>query len=109
MRKGIELPMNTLVVVSIAVLILMAMIAFFMSGFNKPSGNQAKYSQLLAECQKWAVTGCEGKTINDIKKNYESLWNAYKSWKGSEPSDVDEIRKVCGCTGAESKTESQSQ
>ncbi len=101
MKKGIELPMNTLVVVSIAVLILLAMIAFFMTSFKEPSSSQAKYSKLLAECQKWTASG--GCDETDISNVDESLKEAYCEWKGGKWKnnkcdvniEIDDLKSVC--------------
>ena len=103
MRKGIELPMNTLVVVSIAVLILMAMIAFFMSGFKNPSSSQTKYNKVLSECQKWVANGCEGDVPDSLGKAYcewkgEGKWDSNKKSCGSGSDITSDIKSVCQCS-----------
>ncbi len=100
MRKGVELPMNTLVVVAIAIIILLAMVAFFMSGFGPQSTQQTRYAALMAECQKWTAVGCEGNLPDELK-------NKYKEWKGKS-GDEPEIRQVCGCPGAYTTKTTQS-
>jgi hypothetical protein len=121
MRKGIELPMNTLVVVAIAVIILLAMTAFFISGFGPSSQRQVYYNKMLSYCQPWAAGGCE-----EIPSDKSSLLNYFCQWKyGSKykygkiennediecckdedftqcamfTSSLKELKKVCGCPG----------
>ncbi len=104
-RKGIELPMNTLVAVAIAVIVLLAMVAFFLMGFGPQSTQQVRYSNLMKECELWSAVGCGGNPPDSLKK-------AYCEWKGGTWDDGtetcsggititdDALRDVCGCPEA---------
>ena len=41
MRKGIELPVNVLVIVAVAVIVLLGIVALFMGGFGSAAGTFA--------------------------------------------------------------------
>ncbi|MBU5557873.1 MAG: hypothetical protein KQA33_02240, partial [Candidatus Aenigmarchaeota archaeon] len=50
MPKGIELPVNILVVIAIAVIVLLAMVALFMGGF-KPAGAMSAEAAWTEGCR----------------------------------------------------------
>lgn len=92
MRKGIELPINTLVVVAIAVIILLAVAAFFMGGFAGASESMQKRQAFLNACQPYTQLGCQGLPSNTLK-------GFYTDWTGISSPTNDEVKSACGCFG----------
>ncbi len=85
MRKGLELPMNTLVVVAIAIVILLAVAAFF-TGIFGPAGKKWEYKQKFDEaCRVYVAQGCEGTVPENVK-------DAYAKWvTNGETTDYDKL------------------
>lgn len=65
--KGLELPINMIVVVAIAVLVLVVVAAFFIGGFKpiEDIGAAAAYGQGCNTLK--AVYGCVASSVNDIR------------------------------------------
>lgn len=59
-RKGISLPIDMLVILAIAVIILIAVVAVFMGVFNPFANNQQLRANFNNACSPWANTGCSG-------------------------------------------------
>jgi hypothetical protein len=112
MKKGITLPINTLVIVAIAVIILLALAAFFMGGFAPTSQKMQQRQEFLNACQVWTQFNCDENygNINDIFKKYNVWTEKYKT--GGTPctqlgtpgcptkDDVlSELKSACGCYG----------
>lgn len=99
LSKGVELPMNTLVVVAIAVIILLAMTAFFIGGFGPTSQNLQAKQDFQNWCNRWVQVNCKGDQ-NDylVKKVFES----YNKWQGKyTDSSGENICNVNEFTGGE--------
>jgi len=103
-KKGVELPMNTLVVVAIAVIILLAMTAFFIGGFA-PTGQDIQLKQDFQRwCNKWVQVNCdpENSIVNNVFKAYKK-WT--QKWETCEDLNVcpekdkiiSELQSACGC------------
>ncbi len=74
--KGVELPMNTLVVVTIAVIILLAMTAFFIGGFGPISKDIQLKQDFQKWCNRWVQENCDpDSSIAD------EVFNAYNKWQ----------------------------
>jgi hypothetical protein len=60
--KGIELPINILVVVAVAVIVLLGLVALYFSGFMGPAGvmNQESAKQKYCALVMRSPNGCQG-------------------------------------------------
>ncbi|NOZ81806.1 MAG: hypothetical protein GXO63_01515 [Candidatus Micrarchaeota archaeon] len=106
MRKGIELPINTLVVVAIAVIIMLAMAGFFI-GIFKPNSEMMKLEQDFRNaCKPYVSTGCEGDPDSYILNAYTKWKTAgkysdFNTWVLRETLDAHkkkiEVKRACGC------------
>ncbi len=73
MKKGLELPLNMIVLIAIAVLVLVVVAAYFASqtgqGFQTINDLQA----LNTGCQLWLSNGCSGSADTIIIRDYKPL------------------------------------
>lgn len=112
MKKGIELPINVLVVVAVAVIVLIGMVALYMAGFfpfQKGIGSDAAKN---AACNKLLRQNNCAIDTNTIKVNFDAdndgviggggdtLENLCINYYGCTGSDTDKeicCKKLCGC------------
>ncbi len=59
-RKGVSLPIDMLVILAIAVIILIAIVAVFMGVWNPFATNQQARANFNTACQVLVNTGCSG-------------------------------------------------
>lgn len=108
MPKGIELPINILVVIAIAVIVLLAMVALFMGGF-KPAGAVSAEAAWSDSCRQviYKCSSIDQDALENIKLTYDvkqdgsdtndNLWSlcTEELYKGT---DAVSCRRACGCT-----------
>jgi hypothetical protein len=107
-KKGIELPINTLVIIVVAVIVIIAIAAFFMGGFGGSTRDIQNKQTFLNTCSGWVQTGCNANdaiSISDAKKAFLNWQPTKNDGSGSviTPSGVSEIdylASMCGCFGA---------
>ncbi|MBR9682212.1 MAG: hypothetical protein GOV02_00920 [Candidatus Aenigmarchaeota archaeon] len=58
MKKGLELPVNVLVVVAIAVIVLLGIVALFMSGFGSAASSITTTAEWNEECAS-VIVNCD--------------------------------------------------
>ncbi len=105
--KGVELPMNTMVVVAIAVIILLSLTAFFLGVFTPTQSSSQAQQEFNNACAAWARLGYPddldtyGSVIEDVCEAYNKTYN--KNWKEKDcdpDQDLDkhilELRTACG-------------
>ncbi len=100
--KGIELPMNTLVIIAIAILVLLGLTAFFLQGITSPSENVEAQQKFNSYCMQWVNEECNEKSV--ILSN---VFNSYNEWKHAyTKSGTDELCKWSdlGSNGCPSKS-----
>ena len=74
--KGVELPMNTLVIIALAILVLLGLTAFFLQGITSPSQNVEAQQNFNSYCMQWVNEECyENSTI------LPNIFNTYNQWK----------------------------
>ncbi len=113
-QKGIELPINTLVVVAIAVIILLAVAAFFMGVWTPSAGGMQALAAKNRACGQLMNIGCNDATESDMRSinfdfDYDNSGttaddNLYGYCKYSYPSLsggelLKSCKKMCGCPG----------
>jgi len=123
--KGIELPINILVIIAVAVIVLLGIIALYFSGFVGPAGTMTSEGSKVKYCGVIMknVAGCStvdpaSVTISDYDANKDGILVAgirvaagvcpvaatddnfemlARCYYGA--TDKATARKVCGCTG----------
>ncbi len=114
LKKGMELPVNTLVVVAIAVIVILAIAAFFMGGFGGSSQDMQNRQAFLNECSGWVQSGCNNDDYDDSIKDAFLVWQPNMKDEDN-PSEIssdrlggtdekDYLASRCGCWGAGSGT-----
>jgi hypothetical protein len=114
--KGVELPINILVIVAIAVIVLLGLVALYFIGFNPLSVSISQDSAKSNACRDYlhqypvcsnagdnadAVTSC---SLGVVCLNYpastlRTLQNFTNQYYGCGADDQDCTRRVCGCPG----------
>ncbi len=112
--KGVELPMNTMVVVAIAVIILLSLTAFFLGVFTPTQSSSQAQQEFNNACAAWARLGCPDDVdkyedvINKVAKAYEKYYNVKlcneAGWDGctdenQKKNEILKLRMACGCIG----------
>ena len=70
-KRGMELPVNTLIVVSVAVIVLLVVVGMFSGTISlMPFKDEAK---LNAACMKWQRTSCDGTTYTTLQVEGETV------------------------------------
>ncbi|RLJ03467.1 MAG: hypothetical protein DRP11_00625 [Candidatus Aenigmatarchaeota archaeon] len=95
-RKGVSLPINTLVILAIAIIVLLAIVAFFMGAFTPGAEVQKARADFNKAC---------GALVNDCSKDPDTitgLRDAYCTMNGLSGAACtgapdDDIRRACGC------------
>ncbi|MEM7826665.1 MAG: hypothetical protein QXQ40_00375 [Candidatus Aenigmatarchaeota archaeon] len=66
MKKGISLPVNMIVILAIAAIVLLAVGAFFLSGWFGPGKTISDFEAWTRGCSIWMTKGCIEDQINSI-------------------------------------------
>ena len=64
--KGISLPINMVVIIAVAVIVLLSLAAFFMSGFVQPTAKMSDTDAWNTGCGMWRMRGCKLADVDDI-------------------------------------------
>lgn len=124
-KKGLELPVNMLVLLAIAVIVLLSAVAWFILTFSGTTQSQTQAQQFQSCCSKYVVAGCPGDATkwpadtitpvcgfndngagggvaaNGDQEGAEPDWTLkdLAARLGIAQSSAD-IKKACGCAGA---------
>lgn len=102
MQKGLELPLNAIIVIAIAVLVLVALFTFFGSQFFSGSGQVDIQKVFGAGCTALRFSyACEHSKVNEVTIDGTSLGYAC-SQKGFV--DTVQCAKACGCSVPDSES-----
>lgn len=96
-RKGVSLPIDMLVILAIAVIILIAIVAVFMGVWSPFATNQQSRANFNKECQILVNTGCAGEPSSALC----AAANGIVLNKGTCDTDADKlaVKVGCGCPG----------
>jgi hypothetical protein len=106
--KGIELPINILVIVAIAVIVLLGMVALYFAGWSPFSGSLSYEAVKNTACAELVRTGC-GDTTQIITTGFDvdgsgtagdsgdTLQLLCETYYGVTSGDQVACRTVCGC------------
>ncbi|MBI1972146.1 MAG: hypothetical protein HYS53_02495 [Candidatus Aenigmarchaeota archaeon] len=102
-KKGVSLPIDMLVILAIAVIILIAVVAVFMGVWNPFATNQAARAEFNKQCQVLVNTGCSGDPSSSLCAAAKGI--VLDAGDATPCGDADEKLKVkigCGCPGVAS-------
>jgi|GEM_PF-6035319 len=108
--KGVQLPINTVIIVALAILVMLIIAAYFTGVFIPHSQNEQFNARLQTLCNEWVTYyGCdEGASV------VTDMQNLYKEFGKAKPT-VDELKRICHCplvspivpSGTETTTEEE--
>ncbi len=111
-KKGISLPINLIVILAIAILVMVVVAAFFVGVFGPSTAGISLDKSLSEACQKWrTLYACADTAKSEVKALYQAPSEASptehtvldlctkKGWL-TGPGGVDECKRGCGCPGA---------
>jgi len=101
--KGIAIPINTLVILAIAVIVLLAAVAWFMGAFGPTATQQSLKQKFDSSCTTWVMTNCDktgdGDDIPDqVCLAYNKLMFNTDLTTCSFADAYTTVAKACGCT-----------
>ena len=104
MSKGLELPTNTLIILIIAIIVLLAVAALFMGGWIGV-GEMTREQALNAGCHKWLISGCADNEflLIYVDKNRrsddgdETRFRDIADEAGYDIGDTTDLKHRCGC------------
>ncbi|MBU3904560.1 MAG: hypothetical protein KJ906_00215 [Nanoarchaeota archaeon] len=70
--KGMELPINLLVVVAVSVIVLLGVVALFLAGFNQDAFTSASGDAKSAACSQLVGGGCTKSTNQIMITNFDA-------------------------------------
>ncbi len=107
MRKGIELPINTLIILAVVIIVLLFLVGIFLTGGTSAGDVFAMQAAKNKACQ-GVVTNCAGADTSAISVDYDvggdkdtSNNNLLELCKKLGASDDTACKRLCGCTGSE--------
>jgi len=92
-RKGVSLPIDMLVILAIAVIILIAVVAVFMGVWSPFATNQVDRANFNKACQILVNTGCSGNPSPDLCKAAKGIVLN----KDTCDTDADRLTVKVGC------------
>ena len=99
MKKGIEIPISTIVILAIAIIVLLAIVAWFMGAFT-PSGQQISgETNFNNACLSWVKLNCEGNVPSDVCTAYnKTVSDNVDCGDLGDPLLKARVARACGCT-----------
>ena len=105
--KGVELPINALIIIVLAIIVLVAIIAMFYTGIKSPQNTLSAQAALDRACMKLHNYNCnvETKTITiddfdaDMDGTLDPLsgGNFQCNPSNPDPNTHDNLRSLCAC------------
>lgn len=91
MRKGVSIPINTLVMLAVAIIVLLAAVAWFMGAFGSTAQEQTYKQKFDTLCIQWSTSNCNGTVPT-------RLCTAYEEMTQTTTCPGDDVAIACGCT-----------
>ncbi|MDI6606666.1 MAG: hypothetical protein QME65_05960 [Candidatus Omnitrophota bacterium] len=70
--RGITLPVNVIVILVLAVLVLVGVLGLYMSGWMGPAGGVSVEAAKIAACREFVSKGCVGSTADISVTNFDA-------------------------------------
>jgi len=90
--KGVAISIEVLVALAIALIVLLAAIAWFMGSFGKTAAAQTVKQNFDTSCMTWAMSNCDGSVPTEVCAAYKEIFPSADC-----VSDRDKIAVACGC------------
>jgi len=94
-KKGVELPITTIIILSISVLVLIVVVAMFIGGSNSFEKSQKIAAAWNDACTDLKNRGCDYNQVDSIKLAGVTIGDVGGSGKGIDPSNTATIADVC--------------
>ncbi|MCD6478001.1 MAG: hypothetical protein J7K87_03285 [Candidatus Aenigmarchaeota archaeon] len=98
MKKGMSIPINTIIILAVGLIVLLGIVAFFVGAFGTPSSTMKCQAKLSAECQKFvSAGGCDDKIKASDMSNYGDLVDAINctlGYKWNPPNNQKKLEKA---------------
>ena len=107
LRKGISIPINTLVMLAVAIIVLLATVAWFMGAFTPTATQQKLQADFRNSCSYWVNSNCKKDTSSYGSDGVpDTICGYYKRMKNSDPNlhatdtscNHGEVAAACGCS-----------
>ena len=95
--KGVSIPINTLVMLAVAIIVLLAAVAWFMGAFVGSATPQTLRQNFQNSCIKWATLNCRGEVPPDVCDAYKKMIGD-DTFDCSDENNRKKIAKLCGCS-----------
>lgn len=98
-KKGISLPVNMLVILSISIVVLLATVAFFMGTFSQSSEGTKSRADFNSACSSWTNSNCAEEAEGDhVPDHICGAYNKMQGGSGNTDCNHEEVASACGCT-----------
>ena len=99
--KGVELPINILVVVAIAVIVLLGLVALYFIGFNPFSVTTALDATKNTGCRLYMLQNPVCGNWSEVNVTWQGNETAFNTFMKDSYKCADEscTRRACGCPG----------
>ncbi len=102
MKKGVSIPINTLVMLAVAIIVLLAAVAWFMGAFA-PTATSANLKQRFdTSCISWTGTNCEDATGTSADSDGDgvpdNICDAYMEMTDLASCTHGTVAEACGCS-----------
>ncbi|MBI4168053.1 MAG: hypothetical protein HY515_03790 [Candidatus Aenigmarchaeota archaeon] len=105
-RKGVSLPIDMLVILAIAVIILIAIVAVFMGVWSPFATNQQSRAEFNKQCQVLVNTGCNGDPSSTLCAAAKGIvLDASDATPCGDATEKLQVKVGCGCPGVASGSE----
>jgi len=123
MKKGVSIPINTLVMLAVAIIVLLAAVAWFMGAFAPTATSSNLKQRFDTSCISWTTTNCKSYThsagcaLADTNCGYvpTNVCRAYVAFQGADDTvpgnlqtfcsnalgtltNYEKIARACGCS-----------
>ena len=101
--KGVSIPINTLVMLAVAIIVLLAAVAWFMGAFGPTAQEQTHKQKFDALCMQWSTSNCAEGAFGDEDTDGtpDRLCEAYNGMNNRAAdtacSDWESVAAACGC------------
>jgi len=97
LMKGVSIPINTLVMLAVAIIVLLAAVAWFMGAFTPTATESSLKQRFDSSCMTWSMANCGGTSVPvKVCKSYRNLTSKAGSWDCD--ANIDTVAQACGCT-----------
>ena len=87
--KGVSITTNTLVMLAVAIIVLLATVSWFVGGFGGAAEQSNIRQSFHNNCIRWAMNNCEGDADATTQQAYEDM--------SGKTYDKDDAAAACGC------------